>query len=76
MTKDVHCGIFLNIYNIKLMSDQVGQAEVMTQPLHAVQEETSYDTRYVRKKEFKKLCSLVLKLCNKNNDKYYSLTKC
>lgn len=58
------------------MSDQIGQAEVMTQPLHAVEEEMSYDKCYVRKKEFKKLCSLVLKLHKKNNDKYYSLTNC
>lgn len=38
------------------VSHQLGQVEVMTQPLHPVEEEMSYDKRYVRGKRIKKLC--------------------
>lgn len=33
-------------------------------------------TNVMREKRMKKLCPLVLKLHNKNNDKYYLLTMC
>ena len=38
-------------------SDQMGQVEVTTQPLHAVAEEMSCDECYVRKKKNNKMTS-------------------
>lgn len=56
------------------MSHQMGQVEIMTQPLHPVEEEMSYDKHEGEKKNLKNCAS---KLPNKdNNDEYQSLTKC
>lgn len=60
--------------NIKLMaasqgSHQAGRVEVMTQPLHSIEEEVSYDKCYVKKK--KELKNYVVKLQSKDSNHEY-----